>query len=304
MLNRLKQKWQQSPVLITMLVILSLLSCGFIWIFSTFLGSISAYRHPSVSRYGPSSEPRPNPVVISESLKTANFASDATSGAKTDPKIIKTATLRFQVKDFQTSRSAIDEIIKRYEGYITSENQHNADDQVQSTIIIRVPAANLDQLLDSLQGQAVYLDYKNIEASDVTVEFVDTEARLKTKREVEQRYLTILKQATTVKDILEVESHLGKIREEIEATEGRLRYLNDQVDYSTVSLTIYQPIHRLPRSESGFWSKLGKSLVNGWNGLLSFIIGFTALWPLLVIVGAGLAGYRFWRKKRAGWDKG
>lgn len=299
MLNRLKQKWQQSPVLITTLIVLLLLLIGGVILASYAILTTSTNRNFSDSRYGLYSEgPRYNPVV-SETLKTANFAPDAVSGEKSGLKIIKTATLRFQVKDFQTSRSAIDDLIKRYGGYITSENQHNASDRIESAIVIRVPAANLDQLLDSLQGQAAYLDYKNIEASDVTVEFVDTEARLKAKREVEQRYLAVLKQAASVKDILEVESHLGKIREEIEATEGRLRYLKDQVEYSTVNLTIYQPIHRLPRTESGFWSKLGKSLVNGWNGLLNFIIGITALWPLPVIVGAGLAGYRFWRKKRA-----
>ncbi|NLY74529.1 MAG: DUF4349 domain-containing protein [Firmicutes bacterium] len=299
MLNRLKQKWQQSPVLITTLIVLLLLLIGGVILASYAILTTSTNRNFSDSRYGLYREgPRPNPVV-SEAFKTASFAPDAASGEKSGLKIIKTATLRFQVKDFQTSRSAIDDLIKRYGGYITSENQHNASDRIESAIVIRVPAANLDQLLDSLQGQAAYLDYKNIEASDVTVEFVDTEARLKAKREVEQRYLAVLKQAASVKDILEVESHLGKIREEIEATEGRLRYLKDQVEYSTVNLTIYQPIHRLPRTESGFWSKLGKSLVNGWNGLLNFIIGITALWPLPVIVGAGLAGYRFWRKKRA-----
>lgn len=292
---------KQSPALIISGLVLLLLLIG-----GTFLAGV--YFNSSLPKamregYGaglgmvPSERPSYDLAQKFSAIKNST-PSAAVEPIKIETKIIKTASLSFQVKDYQKNRAAIENTVKENGGYVASENQQNGTDRIGNTIVIRVPAANLERLIESLQGQAAYLDYKNIDARDVTEEFVDTEARLKTKRQVEQRYLAVLKQAVSVKDILEVEARLGAIREEIEATEGRLKYLNDQIAYSTVTLYIYQPIHRLPRPERGFTGRLGKALVNGWNGLLGSVIGLMSIWPLWVLVFAGGVGYRFWKKKR------
>lgn len=301
-MTNLMGQWRKSPVLwIGALVFLLLIAGMIILVLNYFMTAPGLYREGDFSRYSPK---QAEPILYNAvpSMDKDKRSSESETGQinakKTGLKIIKTASLRFQVKDYQKSRESILSIIKQYDGYLASENQQNGTDRITNTIVIRVPATNLDRLIDSLQGQAAYLDYKFIDARDVTEEFVDTEARLKAKREVEQRYLSVLKQAASVEDILAVESRLGQIREEIEATEGRLRYLNDQVDYSTVTLDIYQLLHRLPRAESGFLGRLGKALVNGWNGLLGFIVFLTNIWPLIVIVLAGWTGYRFWKQKR------
>lgn len=299
--NPLKQ-WRKFPVLwIGALVFLLLMAGLIILILNYFTTVPRSSQAGDIARFSPK---QAEPILynaapgMDKAKRSSESAAGQISAKKTNLKIIKTAYLRFQVKDYQKSHESILSIVKQYDGYLASENQQNGTDRITNTIVIRVPVANLDRLIDSLQGQAVYLDYKSIDARDVTEEFVDTEARLKAKREVEQRYLSVLKQATSVEDILAVESRLGQIREEIEATEGRLRYLNDQVDYSTVTLDIYQLMHRLPRPESGFLGRLGKALVNGWNGLLGFIVFLTNIWPLIVIVLAGWTGYHFWKQKR------
>jgi hypothetical protein len=301
-MTNLMGQWRKSPVLwIGALFILLLIAGMIILVLNYFMTAPGLYREGDFSRYSPK---QAEPILYNAvpSMDKDKRSSESATGQinvkKTGLKIIKTASLRFQVKDYQKSHELILSIVKQYDGYLASENQQNGTDRITNTIVIRVPAANLDLLIDSLQGQAAYLDYKSIDARDVTEEFVDTEARLKAKREVEQRYLAVLKQAGSVEDILAVESRLGQIREEIEATEGRLRYLNDQVDYSTITIEIYQPLHRLPRAESGFLGRLGKALVNGWNGLLGFIVFLTNIWPLIVVVLAGWTGYRFWKQKR------
>lgn len=217
-------------------------------------------------------------------------------------KIIKTAEVRFQVKNLEKSFAAIESLVKSNGGYLASENRRNYDEQVENTLVIRIPTDHFDQLIQGLNGQIVFLDYKNIEAKDVTEEFVDTEARLKAKREVELRYLVILKQAKTVQEILEVESRLGTIREEIEAVEGKFRYLNDQIAYSTITLTIYQHVRQQARPENSFWKRLENSLVTGWKGFLAVLIGLTALWPLIIIVAGGIWVYRGYvgKKKKSG----
>ncbi len=210
---------------------------------------------------------------------------------KSSLKIIKTANIKFRVRNYKQSQVNIAEIIKKYQAYIASENEQNIYDSLENTMSIRVPANKFDLLIESLLKESDYLDYKNIQAQDVTAEFIDNEARLKAKRQVERRYLAILNRADNVKDILEVESQLGQIREEIEATEGQLKYLNDQVNYSTITLVFYQTLNRLPQAENSFFYRLGEAFIKGWNALLSLFVGLIYLWPFLLIIGGGILIY-------------
>jgi hypothetical protein len=221
---------------------------------------------------------------------------------KTALKIIKTADIRFQVKDVEKSLAAIKTMVKNCDGYLASENLQNDSGRLENTIMIRVPAERFDQLIQSLNGQAIYVDSKTIEARDVTEEFVDTEARLNAKKEVEQRYLDILQRAKTVQEILEVEGRLGAVREEIEAVEGKLKYMNDQITYSTITLTIYQPVFQLAHPGNGFWGRLVNALVGGWNSFLAVLVGLVYVWPFVIVLGIGVWIYRRFmgKKKKTG----
>lgn len=204
-------------------------------------------------------------------------------------KIIKTANLRIQVEDLKSSADKITGLIDQHKAYASrlNETKHSYNKEVDMTI--RVPIANFDSLVSQILQLAQYVHRKEIRANDVTEEFVDVMSRLKTKKEVEKRYLDILKQAKTIEEILQVEAQLASIREEIEAKEGRLKFLSDQVNFSTISLEVYQEVEyeAAPVLEAGFFDKTGKAIVSGWKGLLGFIIGIFYVWPLLVI-GTGV----------------
>jgi hypothetical protein len=107
-----------------------------------------------------------------------------------------------------------------------------------------------------------------------------------------------LSKASKVTDILEIEQNLGHIREEIEAKEGELKLLSDQVDYSTINLTFQQDFEYTPTDKPGFGGRLGNAFVNGWHGFLSFLIGVAYAWPLWLMLGLG--GYFFvkWLKRK------
>jgi hypothetical protein len=135
---------------------------------------------------------------------------DASSDALILPKnenskIIKTADVRFQVEKLGEGVEAIKRNVKSAGGYITSSNQSRESTQITTSFTIRVPIVKFDSLLNGIMEASVYTDYKNINAQDVTEEYVDIEARTKTKKALEQRYLELLKQAKNVKEILEVE---------------------------------------------------------------------------------------------------
>jgi hypothetical protein len=136
-------------------------------------------------------------------------------------------------------------------------------------------------LVEDITRVAFKVDNKNITLNDVTEEFIDVEARLKTNKEVERRYLEILDKATTVQDILLVEQQLKIIREEIEAKEGRLKYLQSQVSLSTLNLEIHQDLASKPGFK--FFSKLADAIKGGWKGLLNLVVGLIYIWPIVLV---------------------
>ncbi|MGD0709770.1 MAG: DUF4349 domain-containing protein [Bacteroidales bacterium] len=219
------------------------------------------------------------PTGKEEEIKTVNKAADE----KIPSKIIKTAENSMQVKDIKEGRKAILAIVQQSNAYIASENQTTNSYSMTNDITIRIKPEGFESMVSKLLDISVYTDYNRVTSQDVTADCVDTEARLKSKKEVEERYTEILKKANTIGDILEVEEKLRQIREEIEASEGKLKYMNDQVDYSTINLHFYEKLDYQPAPESGFFYKLGKAFNGGWHGLQVFFIGIIYLWPLWLI---------------------
>ena len=127
--------------------------------------------------------------------------------------------------------------------------------------------------------------FKNISAQDVTEQFIDLETRLKNKRNYMDRYRALLNKAQTVKDILDIEEKISVIEEEIESTEGRLKYLNNQVDFSTLELQITRKndYNQYSHAPGTFWERLKLSVVKGWFGLVSFSLFVVRLWAFWII---------------------
>ena len=213
-----------------------------------------------------------------------------------EQKVIKNANLRFQVADYQKSINAIQNLVKSYQGFVVSSNEVRVDNSLENNFIIRVPSKNLDALVNKLTEQSIYLDYKNITSEDVTTEFVDISARIKAKKAVETRYLELLKQAKTVKDIIEVENQLRQIREEIESTQARINYINQQTSYSTINLQIYENSAR-QTGDQNFFIRLLNALRNGWDLLLSFVVGLLYIWPFVLLLILAIILFRKFLRK-------
>jgi hypothetical protein len=200
-------------------------------------------------------------------------------------KIIKTAEISFQVKNYKEDILVLKKIIKSNNGFISNEKEKNSDTEIRNDIIIRIQNNKFDKLVNEIMTVAAVIDYKNISAEDVTEDYVDLQTRLKTKKKVEERYEAILLKANSIYDILQVERELASIREQIEAVEGRLRYYNDRISYSTINLSVYEVLEYVPKSpDQRFSSKFKKALVSGWRGLINFFIGVLYLWPFWLIV--------------------
>jgi hypothetical protein len=251
------------------------------------------------AKEGLSSTPAEPAEMLEESADIEKYNADYK--IKQPDKIIKEADIKFEVDDYIESRKKLQDIINKWGAYISKEDERYTNFQITNTITIRVLSKNFEKLINDIGTVSAKVDYKTINAYDVTEEYIDIESRLKTKREVEKRYYEILRKAYKIDEILEVENEIRKIREEIEAAEGRLKYLNDRVSYSTVTLTIYQQAQYKYRPEhrTDFFERFYKGLDKGWKGLLSFIIGLAHIWPLLLAMG--IAAYfiiRYLKKER------
>jgi Domain of unknown function (DUF4349) len=208
--------------------------------------------------------------------------------------LIKTGQLSLKVNDVQESRKKVAAIAKNLNAYISDERLDNSGDRLSISMTIRVPSKLYDSLVALIEPIAEKTENKSVNTQDVTEEFIDTEARLKTKKELEARYREILRQANSVTDILAVESNLNTVRGEIESMEGRLKYLSSQVSFSTLSLSFYQSLS----SEFGFGGQFIDGLKNGWTNLLSFFIGLVNVWPFLIILSAGIWFFIKWRRRK------
>lgn len=236
------------------------------------------------------SEPSPvsettkfTPPSISEESSGSSYST--TISIKIPSKIKKTADLNITVDDYKKARIEIEKIVKSGNGYIGSENEQNTTYSITNDMVIRVVNKDFDAMVSKLLTVASNVNSKNISAEDVTAEFVDIQSRLKSKKEIEKRYVDILQKASKVSDILEIEEKIGEIREEIEAKEGELKLLSDQVDYSTININFHQEFEYTPIDKPGFFGRLGNAFGNGWSGFLSFVVGMVYAWPLWVIIG-------------------
>lgn len=222
---------------------------------------------------------------------------DLYSNGKT--KLIKTLNYKFEVENVNKTAEAIEAAIKKYPAYISDSKMRLENPLLENEITIRVQNEFFQDLVKDIDPLAKFVNHRTITTDDVAKEFVDLESRLKTKREVEQRYAEILrKKAGTITELLEAEQKIGELHEEIEATVSRINYLKDQVSYSTINLEFYQTItQQIADADIDSTEKdLHEALAAGWNGIVSFVIVLAYIWPLLA---AGIiTGTFYWLKKR------
>ena len=259
------------------------------------MGKESSYE--SVSSY--KEETKTSSLYDEEYSATENQDGEPISSQEIEiipEKIIKSASISIEIEDYEESIAKIKESVKKWKAYISEEDERNYSYQISNTLIIRVPAKYFDSIITDFIKDVKQVDTKSISSLDVTEEYIDIETRLKTKREYEKRYLKLLAQAKNIEEILKVEEQIRIIREEIEAKQGRLKYLNDRIGYSTITLNIYQYFDDLYKP--GFFKNILDALQGGWKGLKYFIIGLFYIWPVWVILITGLILLRIYLRKR------
>ncbi len=212
----------------------------------------------------------------------------------TERKLIKEGNIAFETHDLNATRQTVLKAVERYSAYVSSDQESNSPERQSNTMFVRVPAEHFDKFLSDVTTGVKRFDSKEIKIVDVTTEFLDVQARLRTKKELENRYLDLLKQAKNVTEMLEIEKHLGELRAEIESMEGRLKYLQTQVSYSTLTITFYKSIPY----QAEFSHQVKSGIRSGWDNLVWLFVTLINLWPFILLGVVLLISVRVYRSRR------
>ena len=201
-----------------------------------------------------------------------------------EPQIIKNANLSFETSDLSSTYNQVSVAVKKFNGIVQSDSEGKNEESLFRNLTIRIPSKNFDAFLSDATTGVNYFDEKEITSTDVTEEYVDVISRIKTKKVLEERYLELLKKATKVSEMLEIEAQISAIREEIEAKEGRLKFIKNRVSQSTINLRFYKIVASESGETKSFGNKIWNAIVSGFNGISSFFIGIVYMWPFILIL--------------------
>lgn len=200
----------------------------------------------------------------------------------TESKIIKSGNLKFQTDDLDKTFNTIQAAVKKHKADIKNDSQYNDDEALTRRISVRIPNEEFDAFIADISVGVGYFDLKSISSEDVTEEYIDVASRIKTQKVLEQRYYELLKKATKISEMLEIEKKLSEIREEIEAKEGRIKYIENKVAMSTLDIEFYKPLAQGQKATASYGGKIGNALKSGFNGISNFFIELLGIWPVIV----------------------
>lgn len=231
----------------------------------------------------------------------ADTASGQARRAADNRKIIYTATVALVVDDFSHVEQTLSSRVNECGGFIASASiALNQGRQRSGTWTVRVPVASFEQFLDAT-GDLGVPERREQQGQDVTEEFVDLEARIRSKKQLEDRILELLSaNKGEIKDVIEVERELSRVRTEIERMEGRMRYLADRTELTTVTVQVREEHDYKPPQAPG----IGLRIASTWRGSTSGIVaaaenlllGAVACLPWLLVAGVFAVPVWKWRR--------
>ena len=226
-----------------------------------------------------------------------------------DRKILRDANLTLEVSAPEDAQRKITSIAESLGGFVvTSESKQRqtaegATHELEVNLVIRVPAAQFGPALDQIRATGNRVVQEKITGQDVTEEFIDLEAHLKTQKALELQFLEIMKQAHKVEDALEVQRQIAEVRTEIEKLEGRKRFLENRASLSTITISLQTPT-AIAVNTSGFGRDVREAVADSVQlaiGIVLFLIRFVIVmipvFLLIILPGYFIARY-FWRRAR------
>lgn len=221
----------------------------------------------------------------------------------TAPKLIKQADIVIEVESLDESLDAVASILQRQQGDVLNlqDSQPSAHEIRRATMRLRVPQENLDATLKALKDLGA-VTQQSVTAEDVSTQLVDLQARVRNLRKSEESLLKIMERSGSIAEVLEVSREISTVREGIEQLDAQLKNLQNQVAYSTVTVTLESaiapaPVDPIQSTLGDTWEAASRSVSEFTVGLLGLGLWLLAYSPYFaLILGVAYASYR-WRHR-------
>lgn len=232
-------------------------------------------------------------VAVGDGIYESGKENGTSAEVETNRKLIRTITMEAETSDLNVILADLDAKLAELGGYVQNKSVQNGKNGARSyaTLTLRIPAKNLDQFVDHVEGATNILSSTE-KAEDVTLSYSATVSRITALETEEARLLELLAEAGNLNEILTLESKLADVREELETVKSQLKLYDSLIDYGTLKLTVtevqeFTVVEDEP--EPTAWERIGngfvKSLKGVWNILTEIFIFLIVALPYLVLVG-------------------
>lgn len=211
-------------------------------------------------------------------------------------KLIRTVSLSLETKEFDSVLTNLSTKTTELGGYIETSsvngNSYSHHSTRYASYVIRIPVNKLNEFVEVV-SELGNVTQKNESVEDVTLRYIDVESHKKALETEQERLLELLSKAENMEEILTIESKLSDIRYEIENYESQLKTMDNQIDYSTVSVYVDEVERVTDTGEKGFFEEIkerfGNSLYVVARGIRGLVIGILGSLPILIVCGGVIA---------------
>jgi len=190
----------------------------------------------------------------------------------TDRKIIMNAEMEIKVKEADGVIAKISAAAKTSGGYVQDNRQQGTKQQGRSIqMTLRVPAGSYDSIVTLIAGLGEEVLSRREWTDDVTAEYLDLDARIKTQEVHLDQLQKLYSKGGTIKEMMELEQEIARVTSDIESMKGRFRFLTHQVDFSTITVRLYEPGSATPiKPPKTVMERVNLEFTNSWHGAVNF----------------------------------
>lgn len=186
-----------------------------------------------------------------------------------EQKMIITWNLSLETEQYDKVITSIQKQVKALTGYIESEDEcKGTSDLRQNSLTIRIPADHLDDWMTATENFGT-ITSKSKTQQNVTLDYIDTESRVKSLRAEQTALMVMLEKASKLSDIIAIREQLQNINYQIDSYESQLRYMQNDVDYATINLSITE-VNRELSEDISFSSRIAEGMKQSARNMITF----------------------------------
>ena len=279
-------------IILALIIVLSFTGCGGSPTKGVYQTDSMEIYNGAISEEAPAMAPEPNAKGDYSTFSDSNYGGASGSNVLSERKMIRTFDLTVETLEFEDFIGTLRNTVNSFGGYIESSNvegnSYNYTSNRYANFTCRIPSNKLDEFVNSVDGLG-NVTYRNENQQDVTLSYVDTEARIASLQTEYDRLLELLAEAENLDSIIVLEERLSEVRYQLESYKSQLRTYDNLVDYSTVQVNVNEVKRVTNVSETEtVWQRISKefddNLYDVWCGLEDFFVWVIADIPYFVVL--------------------